>query len=86
MTKVGQDSARQVYRREEARLWPLITLLQQKGSVASMTSLGVRSSLFCTTNGRIVVVHECIGSGDNSYCSFGQTYISGGLGTFRLAQ
>src|SRR5215469_8230730 len=59
---------------------------KRASSVASMTSLGVHSSLFCTTGGRILVVHECIGSGDNNYCSFGQTYISGGPGTFRLAE
>jgi hypothetical protein len=71
---------------------------ERVASVAVMTKSGVQSSLFCTTNRRIFVVHKCIGAGDNhfastvdeargnSYCSFGETYISGGPGTFRLAQ
>ena len=71
---------------------------ERVASVAVMTTSGVQSSLFCTTNRRIFVVHKCVGAGDNhfsstvdearggSYCSFGQTYISGDPGTFRLAQ
>src|SRR5262249_10595494 len=53
-------------------------------SVATMTNSGINSSSFCTNNGQILVVLQCRGAGSNGNCSLGQTYISGGPGTFRL--
>jgi hypothetical protein len=71
---------------------------EKTASIAVLTKSGVQSSFFCTTTRQVLIVHKCVGPGDNhfsskvdeerggSYCSFGQTYISGGPGTFRLAQ
>src|SRR5262249_47953286 len=70
---------------------------EKAANVAVLTKSGVQSSFFCTTTRQVLIVHKCVGSGDNhfsskvdeergnSYCSFGQTYISGAPGTFRLA-